>query len=169
VLDALSWSRDGKRIAFAAPAGVLPGLFQVSVADRSISRLPTPSGAHSPAWSPDGRMMAFLQITPGEPVQLRLMDAEGRPQPPLDTGGAGFNNGLIAWCADGRRLAVAALPGALDASVWVVDSQGKEPARKIASFPTNTRIRGIAPARDGASVIVGRYQASSDIVLFTSR
>src|SRR6266536_5490843 len=55
VLDALTWSPDGKWIVFAAPAGDLPGLFRVSVADRAVSRFPTPSGAHSPAWSPAGR------------------------------------------------------------------------------------------------------------------
>jgi hypothetical protein len=97
------------------------------------------------------------------------MDPEGRSMPFPNTGSAAFNNGLIAWCADSRRLVAAALPGALDSTVWLVEAEGKEPVRKIASFPTNTRIRGIAPSPDGASVIVGRYLASSDIVLFTTR
>lgn len=168
VMDTLTWSPDGKGIVFAAPAGDLPGLFRVSLADGAISRLGTPAGAFAPAWSPDGRTIAFIEIRPGEPVRVGLVDPQGHSLPPLKPGPA-FNNGSLVWCADGRRLLASSLPGTLDAGIWLVDLQGEQTYRKIAAFPVGTRIRGMAPSPDGASVVLGRYQPSSDIVLFTMR
>ena len=169
VLDTLTWSPDARWIVYAAPAGDLPGLFKLSVGDGKIFRIPTPSGAHAPAWSPDGHAIAFLRINPGEPVRIGLLDPQGHPMTSPDTGIASFNNGQLAWCADSHRLVAAAVPGALDSSVWLIEPGTGGGVQKIASFPTNARVRGVAPSPDGATVLVGRYQASSDIVLFTTR
>ena len=169
VLDTLTWSPDGSQIVFAAPAGELPGLFRASVEGGAITRLPTPSGAYSPTWSPDGRVIAFLEIRPGEPARLQFVDPQGRAMPLLKTQAVSFANGLLAWCADSRRIVAASLPGALDATLWLVEPGAAEPFRKIATFPVATRIRGLTVSPDGASAVVGRYQPSSDIVLFTLR
>ena len=169
VLDTLAWSPDGKWILFAAPAGDLPGLFRVSLSDGAITRFPTPSGAFSPAWSPDGHAIASLEITAGRPVGVRLMSPEGRALPLLQTGDASFANGVVTWCADSRRLVAAALPGALDSSFWLIEPEGDQPMRKLAGFPATVRIRGMTVSPDGAFVVLGRYQPSSDIVLFTTR
>ena len=169
VLDTLTWSPDARWIVYAAPAGDLPGLFKLSVGDGKIFRIPTPSGAHSPAWSPDGHAIAFLRITAGEPVRIGMLDPEGHPMTSPDTGIATFTNGQLAWCSDSRRLVAAAVPGTLDSSVWLIEPGTGGGARKIASFPSNERVRGVAASPDGATVLVGRYQASSDIVLFTTR
>ena len=169
VIDTLTWSPVGSEIVFAAPAGNLPGLFRVALASGRISKLPTPSGAHAPAWSPDGRMVAFIENAPGEPARIRFVDPQGRPMPLLKTEAVSFANGQLAWCADSRRLLAASLPGALDVSLWLVEPDAAEPLHKVASFPVATRIRGLSATPDGVSVVLGRYQPSSDIVLFTMR
>ena len=104
-----------------------------------------------------------------KPVGVGLMSPEGRLMPGLKTGAASFANGFVAWRADSRHLLAAAIPGALDASVWLIGTEGDEPLRKVAEFPATMRIRGMAVSPDGAFAILGRYQPSSDIVLFTVR
>jgi hypothetical protein len=76
-----------------------------------------------------------------------------------------FGNGFMAWSADGRRLAVASLPGARAGYIWIFEPGGTTPPRKLLDLPTGVFLRGMAWSRDGSSLILGRVQWSSDIVL----
>jgi Tol biopolymer transport system component len=61
VLDSLSWSPDGTRLVFSAPAGDAPALFLVTVADGSTTQLKTPAPAASPAWCPDRDVILYVE------------------------------------------------------------------------------------------------------------
>ena len=58
----LSWSRDGKRVVYAAGTGSWPGLWSVSVEDGQVQRIPT-SGAVSvePVWNPARDLIAYME------------------------------------------------------------------------------------------------------------
>jgi hypothetical protein len=71
----------------------------------------------------------------------------------------------VAWSSDGRRLAVEGLPGGRAGFIWVFEPGGTALPRKLLDLPTGVLLRGMAWNRDGSSLIVGRVQWSSDIVI----
>ena len=98
------------------------------IADPGTSRLA------SPVWSPDGTLLAFLEIVQREPgfspaaTRVVVLEADGsrRVLADLDaaeevtTQWAGTNIHSLAWSPDGTRIAFNHYDGPLQASVWVV-------------------------------------------------
>jgi Tol biopolymer transport system component len=87
-------------------------------------------GPYSPAWSPDGRTIAYLQ-EPGLDLQLWLVDvATGEQRRIRDWPGCCMTGwGGPAWSPDGRELAVVATgehrPGRASSwQLWVVAADG---------------------------------------------
>ena len=88
-LNAVSWSRDGKRLAYSAPVGALPQIEIVEVSTGKVSRLPTTLAANSPAWSPVEDVIAYLETSPGIGAFVRFMTGDGKP---LSRGPARFGD-----------------------------------------------------------------------------
>jgi Tol biopolymer transport system component len=61
IVGAVSWSLDGRSLVFAAPVGDAPGLITLDVASGQASRVPTPSAANAPAWSPREDLIAYVE------------------------------------------------------------------------------------------------------------
>jgi Tol biopolymer transport system component len=99
-----SWSRSGTRIAYSTQLEPTEksGIYTVAL-DGSHRRL-VASGGAAPAWSPDGRTIAY-QTKCG----IRLVTPSGRNVTPTATANAcdaiGFS-GPPAWSPDGTKLAV---------------------------------------------------------------
>jgi Tol biopolymer transport system component len=175
-LGGLTWSHDGARIAYAADAGEWPGLWTVRVADARVERLPTPDIATDPSWSPAGDVIAYLSPlspggTTGSPlVRLAFVDGTGRPRyaglPGNPDIPGGLGNGLIAWSPDGRRVAVANQNTNTAASLWLIEPETPNATfRKLAQLAPGPRIRGMAWTPDGSTLIIGKHDWTSDIVL----
>jgi serine/threonine protein kinase/Tol biopolymer transport system component len=166
----LSWSADGNQIIYTAGAGDWPGLWTVSVADGQIKRLSTPGPAIEPALSPTHKLLAYMLPSTSGPQVTRLgfIDMAGAaiytnlPRPP---GTSGFSNGMPAWAPDGRRLAVLSQTANAPSSIWIIDPESFEPYRMLIEFPAGPRIRGLTWTPDGSSIIFGKRETSSDIVL----
>ena len=77
-----------------------------------------------------------------------------------------FNNGELAWAPDGRRIAVLALIGNAPTAIWLFNPGATPLLRRLIELPPGPRIRGLTWTRDGSSIIVGKHDALSDIVLF---
>jgi Tol biopolymer transport system component/predicted Ser/Thr protein kinase len=100
-----AWTSDGKRIAFSSnKEGPLNIFWQQADGSGGLERLTTSEYTQGPSsWSPDGQVLAFVQIAPatGSDIwMLRLSDR--KPQPFLQTP---FNEEGPRFSPDGRWLA----------------------------------------------------------------
>lgn len=130
-----AWSPDGRRIAFVATPGVRADsspaewaaqrqIFVMDLDGSGVRRLTTsPGGNNFPAWSPDGRRIAFSsgrdQVGG---AQVYVMNADGSGQTRLTH--SAVEETYPAWSPDGRRIAF--ISKALDSlsDVHVVDADG---------------------------------------------
>jgi len=166
VLDTLTWSPDGRQIAYAVPAGNATELSIVSVNDGAVHKLPTPNGAHSPSWSPRGDVIGYLEPRGPGRTYLKFVNSRGQVVYSTLPDGPALTNGFLAWAPDGKRLAAVGVPGSADASIWIVEPDSSQPFRKLIELPGGVRPRGVTWTSDGSSLIFGRQEALSDLVLF---
>jgi serine/threonine protein kinase/Tol biopolymer transport system component len=166
VLDTLTWSPDGQQIAYAVPAGNAPELSIVNVNDGSVHKLLTPNGAHSPSWSPRADVIGYLEPRGPGRTYLKFVDSRGQALYSTLPDGPALTNGFLAWAPDGRRLAAVGVPGSANASIWTVEPDSSQPFRKLIELSGEVRPRGVTWTSDGSSLIFGRQEALSDLVLF---
>ena len=128
------WSPDGRRIAFArtrARTGsgpccdATPKDIYVMNADGSGTRKLTHNAGYNaePAWSPDGRKIAFRSTRDGN-REIYVMNADGSNQRNLTRNPA--KDVRPSWSPDGRRIAfVSDRHGRLEAHVMNADGSGQ--------------------------------------------
>ena len=101
-IESIALAPKGERALFAARGDV----FSVPIEHGPTRNLTRSSGAHDrePAWSPDGRRVAFVSDRDGEEeIYLVAQDGSGEPRQ-LTDGNQGRLSGLL-WSPDGERLA----------------------------------------------------------------
>ena len=102
------YSPDGSRIAFASARSEGRAQIWSCGGDGSNPRQLTSFGPDhgttgSPAWSPDGKLIAFDTRPPGSSSSIFVIDADGGGQPRRLTG-PGSTNFIPAWSSDGRFI-----------------------------------------------------------------
>lgn len=130
VIEKLRWSPDGTWLvaAIAPGRGDATALFRISVAGGGMTQLTTPhdstAGDNFPAFSPDGRLLAFARWTRSESAKLVVLDVgsgETRCLGPDDADIYG-----VDWAPDGRGILFAARWG-LRYGIWEMPWTGGEP------------------------------------------
>jgi len=130
-----SFSPDGTTIAFdhtdvsdEDSFSSEPSRIYLVGADGAGLRLVPGTGAASdPAWSPDGRRIAYVREYEDVGNRITVINADGTGRAMLTRSELG-NAGSPAWSPDGSRI-VFALVGQRTSSLYVVAAAGGQPAR----------------------------------------
>jgi hypothetical protein len=117
------------------------------------------SSAQRPAWSPDGKWLAFIGLAEGQGAHVLVLDPLTRAQREL-TSVPVMPWSALSWSPDSQRLAFAAERGA---EVWIyaVGLDGGEP---------QPLVEGFSPAwsRDGSRLAFGS-QRTGQLEIFSAR
>ncbi len=145
------WSSDGRRIVFSREGAI----FEVPSTGGKAHRVGRGLGSDtSPAFSPDGRLIAYDYRRPGFPIrELYVMNADGTGIRQVTR--LGEVSSLPAWSPDGKRLAFQSNARLGHYEIYTVDPDGRDLRRVTTSTidatqPAWTPDGAIGFVRDGA-------------------
>jgi Tol biopolymer transport system component/uncharacterized caspase-like protein len=141
IADDLTFSADGSTLAFwSGPDRDAQGgsIWTVAtVGGQSPVRLTDQAAGvdADPAWSPDGKQIAFRRVVDGDP-EIFVMDPDGsRERPLFEADGSGSDP---TWSPDGSRIAFVSNRDLGDAAhwhAWVMNADGSSPAPLLVGEP----------------------------------
>jgi dipeptidyl aminopeptidase/acylaminoacyl peptidase len=129
--EAASWSPDGESFVYTAfddPATRRPLLRRAELAAGQAAILPGTEGAGSPAYSPDGRWIAFGR-SEGSARAIWLMPADGGAPPVQLSAPQGGQDLLPIWSPDSASIVFTRLTpeaGGVASAVWRVTVAGQQ-------------------------------------------
>src|SRR2546422_232721 len=160
--NALSWSPDGKYLAFSGqrsprqPNSIFL-LSSESLETRQLTQPPTGFlGDSTPAFSPDGKVLAFVRGASSRDVEIYIMPAAGGEPKRLT-----FDNRSgrsLAWTADGREI-LFSLWASLTFRLWRVSAAGGTPEQLAIGEGGST----LAISRQGDHLAYSRESRDTDI------
>ena len=167
--DGISWSPDGKRIAFSAQGD----LSAVNVESGEVSKLVERPGQDSnPVWSPDGKRVAFF-TTYGKETGFRGLSVVpaggGAPQDDIflnfEVGFGGYPPRFVAWSPDSQTLYVSRL-SRMTQNLYAVSAATGE-ARQIT--PQGRKVyHDFSLSRDGRALAFMATDPTTPSELFVS-
>jgi Tol biopolymer transport system component/C-terminal processing protease CtpA/Prc len=154
----LAWSPDSRRLAFVAERGRTSQVMEYDFATQKARALTAPSDFDAaPAYSPDGKMLAYVHGT----RQLRVISlAAGARDTLLFEGALDRNEGSkIAWSPDSKWLAFGVTDRKSFRNVWVVPAAGGQ-ARPVSFLANGNAADQIAWSLDGKYIVFDSGQRS---------
>jgi TolB protein len=124
---AADWAPDGRRFVLAGKrrSEQFLGLYVFDETGTNARRI-TPDGweAQYPAWSPDGRRIAFTHVVPPNAFDIWVVNADGGGLRQL-TGEPGSDN-YAAWSPDGGSIVYSSDDRSKRNGLWLMDADGSD-------------------------------------------
>jgi TolB protein len=161
-----NWNPDSRSVAYCTDDDLKPPkknpaeIYSIEISSRKIAKLIEGGVNTYPAWSPDGKRIAFRRMLGESNSEVFVANADGTEARNL-TNDPAFD-GWPAWSPDGTKIAFASnRRGSYE--VYIMNPDGSE-VRKVA----NNEGRATAPqwTRDGSSRCARRWTSHS-IARFT--
>ncbi|MCF8506125.1 MAG: peptidase S41 [Caulobacter sp.] len=157
------WSRDSKRLLYVSERGQSANLYQYDFATGVERALTTGTARNTvPAWSPDGKMIAYIRG--GLELRVITLGSDGGVAKDVAIySGAlgGFEDGTPVWSPDSRWLAFTVTDRKAFDNIHVIPAAGGT-ARPI-SFLANGQTGGrIAWSPDGKYILTDTSQRSEE-------
>jgi Tol biopolymer transport system component len=140
-----AWSPDGKLLVFISPCAKRVDFFEAGYVDSSlylmnadgtnITQLTNVPGADfDPAWSPDGKRIAFASMRDGN-KQIYTLDVASLAVERLTITEPGTETSQPAWSPDGKMIAYM-VKRVSTYQVWVMDDTGQRNQQLVRSAQT---------------------------------
>jgi TolB protein len=153
--DAISWSHDGRDIAFQGTSGSgKMDIYRIGRDGRGLTRVTVEPGEElAPSWSPDGRSISYTQAGGGR-LQVAVIPANGGLSRSVSHGKAQSEVG--AWGPDSDRLAYGSYRSDGTIEVWVTSLSHPETRKQL--LADKAIVWPIRWSRDGKEIILARGQ-----------
>jgi Tol biopolymer transport system component len=122
---AADWAPEGRRFVLTGKRDDerFFGLYVFSADGREHRRItPDEWEAQYPAWSPDGRTIAFTRVVPPNEFDIWVLDADGG-NPRQLTGPLGWDN-YAAWSPDGSEIVYSSEDRPEENGLWIMRADG---------------------------------------------
>lgn len=161
----VSWSADGRKLVAGVANGAPDsgGLELLDIDTGYRTRLTAKGVDFLPAFSPDGKWVAFKREFAGSAQELFVIPAFGGPVRQLTSDARPIDG--ITWAADSREIVFASTRRPMEGSLWRIPVSGGQPTAISASlhslsYPNTAR-------RQGARLAFNEAWIDSNIHLWT--